>query len=126
MKRLVLILTAALIATNVSAQSETTQTTPATRLSINTSADPGSISVYPNPFNKFDNALNVSFFLKDDATVSVRLFDSFDNLIKNFDVLDVQAGFHNFHYETGNLKEGVYFMDITINGVSNVKRIMCM
>ena len=90
----------------------------------NTSADNAlNINIAPNPFT---NQVNVSFVLNDDAEVTIRLFDALGNLVQNFDNAKAEAGLQNFSYSTTELKSGIYFMDIAVNGKSNMKKIVKM
>jgi len=81
------------------------------------------INIAPNPFS---DEVNISFAINDNAQVSIRLFDALGKEIQTFDDATIDAGTHNFKYNTSELKSGVYFMDVMINGASNMKKIVKM
>jgi hypothetical protein len=78
-------------------------------------------NAYPNPFS---SSLNVSFRLDQDTQVKIAIMDMSGRVVEMVADRTYEAGQHNIVYTNSSLKAGVYFMRITHNGGTDVKRIV--
>jgi len=82
-------------------------------------------SNYPNPFN---NATTISYTLPENGKVKVDVYNSVGMLITTLVDEYQESGVQNAVFTSGNVKPGVYFYNITVQGESNnysaVKRMI--
>jgi len=68
---------------------------------------------YPNPFN---NETNISFSINENSDVGLSIFNIKGEFIKNICEERLEKGFHNYSFKADELKSGVYFYKLMING----------
>ncbi len=82
-------------------------------------------SNYPNPFN---NATTISYTLPENGKVKVDVYNSVGMLVTTLVDEYQESGVQNAVFTSGNVKPGVYFYNITVQGESNnysaVKRMI--
>jgi PKD repeat protein len=78
-------------------------------------------SVYPNPVN---NQLNVEFNLLEKTTILGELYDVAGRKVKTLFNNDYSLGTHRLDFNTSDLKAGLYFVKITLEGESFTKRVI--
>lgn len=89
--------------------------------SISATPDKVDFEVYPNPaFSQF----NVQMNLQQAGDLSIDLFDLKGSLLKTLLNENVSAGEFNLNYTVSDLDKGVYFMRLTHNGVSSIKKLV--
>lgn len=92
-------------------------------VSISDVANPfSSMNAYPNPANK---ETSISYSLKENGNVSVRLFDIVGKEILNLPQGNQAAGIeYQVSINTENLANGVYFYTINANGMQQTKKLV--
>ncbi len=90
--------------------------------SVNTLTANSNFSVYPNPFS---NSTNIEYNLKSSSKVSLEVINIIGETVKTF-ILDANqtAGKHNYSFD--NVGNGVYFVKLSIDGVTTVQKIIKM
>ena len=78
------------------------------------------LSLYPNPA---DNELNVNFNLQSNETVYVSVMDVTGKSIQN-NVINANVGSNLVLMNTSRLSNGMYFLNITVGGISQVKQFI--
>jgi PKD repeat protein len=78
------------------------------------------LSLYPNPA---DNELNVKFNLQSNETVYVSVMDVTGKSIQN-NVINANVGSNLVLMNTSTLSNGMYFLNITVGGISQVKQFI--
>ncbi len=81
------------------------------------------LSVYPNPTS---TDFNISYTLNESSVVSIRLMDMVGKVIID-DVYAIQEAGHYdlaLSVETLNLKDGIYFMEMIVNGQRTIKKLV--
>ncbi|MES2558233.1 MAG: T9SS type A sorting domain-containing protein [Bacteroidota bacterium] len=80
-------------------------------------------SVYPNPANSTDKIL-VAFNLKTDATVNVSIVNLMGQEVKKMDSKNYPSGSSVAEFDLAGMKAGVYMVNMTVNGVSQAKKLI--
>ena len=78
---------------------------------------------YPNPFNP---VTKISYSIDKSAEVSLKLFDVRGGLIETLLNKRVNAGNHSYSLNASHLSSGVYFYTMTVNDVSQTKKLILM
>lgn len=83
---------------------------------------------YPNPFNP---STTISFKLKVDSKVSLKIFNILGQEVFNLVNSDMKAGVQSFKFDASNLASGIYFYRITVEGIdgsrfTDVKKMTLM
>ncbi|MFA5012551.1 MAG: choice-of-anchor V domain-containing protein [Ignavibacteria bacterium] len=76
---------------------------------------------YPNPFNP---VTKINYSIAKSGNVTLSVFDSKGNLVKNLVNERKQAGEYNVEFNGIGLSSGVYFYTININGLSETRKMM--
>lgn len=79
-------------------------------------------TLHPNPFS---NQSTLSFYLKRDREISIRLYSILGEVVT--DILKnekLEAGEHQILIEGENLESGVYFVEMTGFGISDIKPLV--
>lgn len=87
---------------------------------ITETATENSMNVYPNPAT--DNA-TVNFTLGESAKVQVSVVDALGRVIISADLGNMSAGEQNYQLNTESLNNGLYFVNVQIDGNKITKRI---
>lgn len=78
------------------------------------------LNVYPNPAK---DKVTIDYSTKETHVVSIDVIDLLGKTIATFNQGKVDAGNHTFVIETSQLKNGVYFLNIGVDGGTVVKKI---
>ncbi len=76
-------------------------------------------SNYPNPFN---NSTNISFNLAEKSNVNIEIFNLLGQRAAVLINEEKEAGSHSFTWDASSQTSGVYFIKLTTNNYSNVKK----
>lgn len=77
-------------------------------------------SVYPNPAN---GSTNVSFNLKQAGNVAVNITNLLGQTVATVNPGKLAAGSNNVSLNLSNIKAGVYFVNVSVDGVSTTKKL---
>ena len=78
---------------------------------------------YPNPFNP---VTKISYSIDKGAEVNLKLYDVRGGLVETLLSKRVQAGSHDHVLNASHLSSGVYFYTMTVNNVSQTKKLILM
>jgi len=78
-------------------------------------------SVSPNPFKE---SFSINYFVQDDAAVSVAILNSSGQVVYDEKQTTVKGNNHFDFNEGMNLNEGIYFVKLTVNNYSQLKKIV--
>jgi len=79
-------------------------------------------NVSPNPFK---DLVEVTFVTNENAVINISLFDALGQSIKVLaDNKETTAGIQRLNYSTSDLKAGIYFINVSINGSTSMKKII--
>ena len=78
---------------------------------------------YPNPFNP---VTKISYGLDRASNVDLKLFDVRGSLVETLISKQIQAGSHDYMLDASHLPNGVYFYTMTVNDVSQTKKLILM
>jgi hypothetical protein len=76
---------------------------------------------YPNPFNP---STRISFNLKNESQIELKIFNSKGELVQNLAAGKMSKGLHNFSFKADEINSGVYFYRLSIDGVAKETRKM--
>jgi uncharacterized delta-60 repeat protein len=76
---------------------------------------------FPNPFNP---STIISFNIPKDAFTKITIYDMLGREIKNLVSENLSAGVHTVQFDGSNLSSGIYFYELNVNGVKNIKKMM--
>lgn len=79
-------------------------------------------SVYPNPANENGTAV-MGFNLKSSSTVAVNIYNIAGQQVKSVINKTYAAGEHAVEFDLAGLKAGIYMVNMTVNGVSQTKKL---
>jgi hypothetical protein len=79
------------------------------------------MNIYPNPVT---HTVNVEFTLKTNSQVKLQLYDELGKLVKRIKKDNFTIGNNKIQLEIGNLKSGIYFVSLTIEGEVFTKQIV--
>lgn len=71
--------------------------------------------IFPNPFR---DSFNIRFYSPSSSEIEFSLTDECGHLIKRFPFRQISAGIQYIPFETGNLKNGVYYLRMTSEGMN--------
>ena len=78
---------------------------------------------YPNPFNP---VTKISYSIDKSAEINLKLYDVRGGLVETLISERVQAGSHDHVLNASHLSSGVYFYTMTVNDVSQTKKLILM
>ena len=78
---------------------------------------------FPNPFNP---STTITYQIKDEGKVQIKLFDVLGREIKILVNETKQPGFYSFSYDAKNLNSGVYFYSIKVNDFMSTKKMILL
>ena len=78
---------------------------------------------YPNPFNPISK---ISFGIDADSNVKLSLYDVRGGFVETLINKKTQAGNHDFMLDASHLSSGVYFYTMTVDDVSQTKKLVLM
>jgi len=78
---------------------------------------------YPNPFNP---VTKISFGIDVSSNVKLSLYDVRGGFVETLMNKKTQAGNHDFMLDASHLASGVYFYTMTVNDVSQTKKLVLM
>ena len=78
---------------------------------------------YPNPFTRLTK---ISYSIDKSAEVNLKLFDVRGGLVETLISKRVHAGSHDYVLNAPHLSSGVYFYTMTVNDVSQTKKLILM
>jgi len=78
---------------------------------------------YPNPFNP---NTTINYQLPENNHVTLRIYDILGNIVATLVDQDVQAGYHSFTWNAGNIATGVYFYRLTSGSFVQTKKLILM
>ena len=78
-------------------------------------------SVFPNPTKDY---FNISFFTDQETTVSISLVDIYGKKIKEYGSMDTYIGDNRGKFTTDGLRAGTYFVQFTIDGRTEFKKLV--
>ena len=79
------------------------------------------LTIMPNPAS---GNVNIDFILKEDAEVSLGIFDARGTLVNNCDNAFYTAGHHRLDINLESLPAGLYFCKLQINNTIEVKKLV--
>lgn len=79
-----------------------------------------SFAIYPNPANSF---ANLEFNLDQSSIVGYSIYDITGSLIIESIADKMNAGNHNIKINTNDLNEGIYFIQLDIDGITSSKKM---
>tara|TARA_B100000795_G_scaffold229428_1_gene186518 strand:+ start:6 stop:1019 length:1014 start_codon:yes stop_codon:yes gene_type:complete len=79
------------------------------------------VNIYPNPVQ---NTVNIEFTLKTKNQVSILIYDELGKLVKRINKGQYKIGDNKIQLEIGNLKTGVYFVTLNIEGEVFARQII--
>lgn len=80
----------------------------------------GEFSIYPNPIT---NNAQMTFILNENAQVEWSIYNITGSLILESTHQTLAAGQQNIEINTENLEDGIYFLNLQVNGESKTKKI---
>lgn len=80
----------------------------------------GDFRVYPNPMNQM---AQMTFDLKENAMVSWSIYNLTGAKVVDSPAQNMSAGQHKVQINTLNLEDGIYFINLEINGESTTKKV---
>ena len=78
---------------------------------------------YPNPFNP---VTKISYSIGMASDVSLKLYDVRGGLVETLLNKRIQSGNHDYVLDASHLPSGVYFYTMSVNGVSDAKKLILM
>jgi hypothetical protein len=87
---------------------------------IDEQTDAGSVSVYPNPLI---SDATISYTLKDMSSVSISVMNALGQRVLNQDLGKLSAGQQTYSLDASTLKNGLYFLNLTIGSNTITKKI---
>ena len=78
---------------------------------------------YPNPFNPLTK---ISYGLDISSNVRLSLYDVRGGFVETLINKRINAGTHDFMLDASHLSSGVYFYTMTVNGVSQTRKLILM
>ena len=78
---------------------------------------------YPNPFNP---VTKISYGIDKTSNVDLKLFDVRGGLVQQLINKQVKAGSHDYMLDASHLPSGVYFYTMTVNDISQTKKLVLM
>ena len=78
---------------------------------------------YPNPFNPLTK---ISYGLDMASNVRLSLYDVRGGFVETLINKRINAGTHDFMLDASHLSSGVYFYTMTVNGVSQTRKLILM
>ncbi|PIE78280.1 MAG: hypothetical protein CSA15_08935, partial [Candidatus Delongbacteria bacterium] len=85
---------------------------------------PTSISLeqnYPNPFNP---TTSINYSLNSASKVNLTVFNAAGEMVTELVNGSEAAGNHSVSFDGSNLNSGVYFYKLTVNGISETKKMV--
>ena len=80
------------------------------------------LAIFPNPFNE---NTTISFNIQDKYTVAVGLYDMIGKEIVSIsNATELAPGSYSLPLNKGNLKPGIYFVKLEIEGFSAIKKMI--
>jgi spore coat protein A, manganese oxidase len=79
------------------------------------------LNVYPNPFN---DELRINFTIPASSAVVVNLYDTKGSLVKKVFNGTRDAGSHQVIFSGQNLTNGIYFMEVLVNGQRMMRKLV--
>jgi hypothetical protein len=76
---------------------------------------------YPNPFS---NTTTIEFTLPENSDVELRIFNSIGVLVNTLVSGELAQGRHIYEWNASDYGAGVYFYSLTVNGLSEVKKML--
>lgn len=77
---------------------------------------------YPNPFNP---TTTIRFGLPEASRVSLKIYNTLGEEVSSVvENMDLQAGYHAYNFDAGNLTSGVYFYKIEANDFYEVRKMI--
>ena len=78
---------------------------------------------YPNPFNP---VTKISYSIDRTSNVSLKLYDVRGGLVETLLSKRIQSGNHDYILDASHLSSGVYFYTMSVNDVSETKKLILM
>lgn len=69
---------------------------------------------YPNPFN---SSTTIQYDLNESAQVKFNIYDISGHLIENINIGSMSVGNHDIHYNSEDLSSGIYFYQLSVDGI---------
>lgn len=107
--------------TDTSCQDVDCQMVTVSAVGINETSNVNSISASPNPFGA-TTTFNVN--LTNNTDVEISVYDVMGQKVETVIDQDMSAGKHNIAWTPANLADGVYFVQMVIDGKVTTKRIV--
>lgn len=79
------------------------------------------IENYPNPCSK---STIISYLLKDEGYVSLKVFDALGNEVKTLENSRQTSGLHKVEFDASGLSEGVYYYTLTSNNLVKTNKMI--
>lgn len=76
---------------------------------------------YPNPFNP---NTEISFRIRNDAEVQLKVFNSIGETVAELVDGKIQKGYHKVNFEASKLNSGIYFYQLNVNGSKTTKKMV--
>jgi len=79
-------------------------------------------TVFPNPV-KFGNNVSINFNLKSNSEIRIEVYNMVGQLVKTFPTQKYNVGENAANINTAGLNEGLYFVNFSVNGVTQTKKL---
>lgn len=76
---------------------------------------------YPNPFNP---VTNISFDLKENSLVTLRIYDATGKEVQTLVNTRLNSGQHSYNWNAENFSSGVYFYKLSAGSFSDIKKML--
>ncbi len=76
---------------------------------------------YPNPFNP---VTSIKFYLPNSSSVRLTIYDMLGKEVSTLVNGNMEAGIHEVQFNGSNLSSGIYFYEININGLKDIKKMI--
>lgn len=86
-----------------------------------TNCDNSKIFIFPNPFSE---SFKINYFLSENSSVSLKLFDITGKLISIIANEKQTKGEHSINYNGENLKDGIYYYQFVTDEGSEVRKVV--
>jgi len=90
---------------------------------LNIPTDFGILKAYPNPVV---NDAEITFQLVEDTTNTLTVYDQFGRIIQSYDLSNYAAGIHKFDWNTSDLTNGLYVLELNNGTEKSTQKIILM
>lgn len=96
------------------------------RIQLSSSDDTPPVCIYQNVPNPFKDKTEISFYLPEDAYVSISLYNMLGKLMDQLVAEDFTKGKHSIYFMAKNYASGTYLYKITVGNYTETKQLSIM